>query len=97
MTEQEILDRMVEASKEDRERFFAVADTLYLQPKYKEKLEELEEIKQQWRDITKIADYPNIDFPLTLPEWFPKIHFASKWDKDYLVKTLESYNKYKTD
>lgn len=94
MTEQEILNRMIEASKEDRERFFAVADILHLQPKYKDRLEELEEVKQQWRDMTLIKDYPNIDFPLTLPDWFPKIHFASQWDKNYLSKTLESHNKY---
>lgn len=73
--------RMNEAIKEDRERFFQVADTLQYQPKYKDRLTEIEMIKQQWRDITTLSDYPNIDFPLVLPDWFPKVYFASKWQK----------------
>lgn len=92
MTEQEILDRMVEASKEDRERFFAVADTLQFQPKYKDKLTDIETIKQQWRDMTDIPNYPQIKFPLELPAWFPKVHFASCWNTDYLENTLKQYN-----
>lgn len=81
----EIRQRMDEAAKEDRERFFKVADTLTFQPKYKDKIEAIEELKQQWRDMTSLEDYPNIDFPITLPEWFPTVHFASCWKKDIYI------------
>lgn len=81
----EIRQRMGEAVKEDRDRFFQVADTLQYQPKYKDKLAEIETIKQQWRDITVLSDYPNITFPLSLPDWFPKVHFASCWGKDKYI------------
>lgn len=93
MTEQEILTRMDEAAKEDRERFFVVADTLHLQPKYADKLAEIEAIKQQWRDMTVLPDYPQIKWPMVLPEWFPRVKFASSWDVDYLKKTLEMQNR----
>lgn len=90
MNEQEIIDRMIEASKEDRTRFFAIADTLHLQPKFQDKLTEIESIKQQWRDMTIIENYPLINFPLDLPVWFPEVRFASCWDSDYLKKTMEA-------
>ena len=89
MNEQEIIDRMIQASKEDRIRLFVVADTLPLQPKYQDKLTEIEAIKQQWRDMTTIENYPQIKWPLDLPIWFPKVKFASCWESDYLEKTLE--------
>lgn len=90
MTEQELRTRMDMAIKEDRERFFKVADTLHLQPKYAVHLAELETLKQTWRDVTTLPDYPNITHPMPLPEWFPKVHFASRWEKDeYIEKTLE--------
>lgn len=89
MTEQEIIERMIEASKEDRERFFTVADIMQLQPKYQDKLQEIEAIKQQWRDMTLLPDYPLIKFPLELPDWFPKVHFASCWEVDYLENELK--------
>lgn len=82
----EILERMEMASKEDRERFFKIADTLHLQPKYAEHLDELEVTKQQWRDMTIIENYPDINFPLASPEWFPTVHFASKWSSGELTK-----------
>ena len=97
MTEQEILERMVQASKEDRERFFQVADTLHLQPKFQDKLTEIETIKQQWRDMTKLPNYPQIVFPLSLPEWFPTVRFASCWDSDYLVKKLSEEKRLSVD
>ena len=90
MTRNPIIERMIEASKEDRGRFFAVADTMHLQPKYKDNLVELESEKQKWRDMTSIANYPEIKWPLDIPDWFPTIHFASSWDVDYVANTLES-------
>lgn len=96
MIEQQIIDRMIEASKEDRMRFFAVADTLHLQPKYHDKLDEIEAVKQEWRDMTDIKDYPHIKFPLDLPDWFPEVRFASCWDIDYMKKTLEEQSNEKS-
>lgn len=89
MNREEILKRMDEAFREDRERFFKVADTLHLQPKYAEHLEELEALKQTWRDIPQQENYPNFAHPISLPDWLPHIPFASRWDVDYLEKTLE--------
>lgn len=93
MTEQEILARMDEAAKEDRERFFAIADTLHLQPKYHDRLEELEAEKQRWRDMTAMPEYPQIKWPMELPDWFPPVKFASLWDLDYLEKTLAAQDR----
>jgi len=91
MNREEILHNMDLAAKEDRERFFAVADTLHLQPKYSAHLTELEAIKQAWRDMTALPDYPNIDWPMALPEWFPKVPFASSWKKDiFIEETLKT-------
>lgn len=91
ITKEELFQRMDTAFKQDRERFFKVADTLHLQPKYAPYLEELEELKQKWRDIPQQEDYPNINHPMELPEWFPKVFFASRWEKDkYIEKHLLS-------
>lgn len=80
---------MDEAAREDRERFFAVADAMTFQPKYRERQGELEAVKQQWRDMTALPGYPCIVWPMALPEWFPTVHFASNWGEGYLEKTLE--------
>lgn len=88
MTREEILSRMDEAAKEDRERFFAVADTLQFQPKWQDKLSEIEAVKQQWRDMTLLPNYPEITFPLALPDWFPPVKFASCWGADYATTEL---------
>lgn len=91
MDREQLLQNMNDAAKEDRERFFAVADTLHLQPKYREYVNsgELEEVKQYWRDMTALPEYPNIDFPIQLPEWFPKVRLTSSWKKDsYIAETL---------
>jgi hypothetical protein len=86
MRREDILKEMDLAFKQDRDRFFKVADSLYLQPKYKEHLEELEELKQIWRDIPQQDDYPNFTHPVPLPEWFPKVKFASCWEKDKFIE-----------
>lgn len=93
MDRNEILQRMDIAFKEDRERFFRIADTLHLQPKYAAHLEELESLKQQWRDAPQQEGYPNIAHPLSLPEWFPTVNFASSWEKDtYIEHALSAPN-----
>ncbi len=86
MTREEKLSNMDLAAKQDRERFFAVADSMTFQPKYAEYLAELAEVKQAWRDMTSIENYPEIDWPLTLPEWFAEVKFASNWSADYAVE-----------
>ncbi len=86
MDREQILKRMDVAFRQDRERFFKVADTIHLQPKYAEHLEELETLKQTWRDIPQQKGYPNITHPLPLPEWFPKVNFASCWKKDIYIE-----------
>lgn len=75
------------AIEQDRAKFFAVADTLHLQPSYAEYVAsgELEEVKQTWRDITDLENYPHIDFPLTLPDWFPAVQFTSNFKSTYLA------------
>ena len=94
MMRENILKKMDEAFKEDRERFFKVADTLNLQPKYKEHLEELEELKQKMRDLPQQKGYPNITCPIQFPSWFPMIAFASSWEKDtYIEQMLKEQEK----
>lgn len=83
-----LLVRMDKAAREDRERFFKVADAIHFQPKYEEHLAELEVLKQEWRDMTKLEDYPKMAFPLPLPEWFPKVSFMSRWDSEYYEKEM---------
>ncbi len=90
MTIETIKTNMDLAFKQDRERFFKVADTLHLQPAYADHLDELEEIKQAWRDVPDSANYPVITHPMPLPDWFPKINFASSFDgQNYIDECLE--------
>lgn len=97
MTREQILERMDIAARQDRERFFKFADTMNLQPKYIEYLAELEELKQGFRNMTKIEGYPNIDWPPALPEWFPKVNFASAWEKDiFIEQQIDSFKNLKT-
>jgi len=65
------------AIRQDRERFFKIADSLFFQPAFSSYMSELETIKQQWRDITELSGYPNIDFPPELPDWFPEWQFMN--------------------
>ena len=88
MNREEILKTMDLAFREDRERFFKVADSLHLQPKYASHLEELETLKQTWRDIPQQDNYPIFKHPVDLPNWFPKVPFASSWDVDYVEKII---------
>jgi len=81
------LENMIKAINQDRERFFKKADVYAitnnrgLSP---EQIVELGALRDQWRDSTDLPDYPDIDFPLPLPEWFPNPYFASSWKKGYL-------------
>lgn len=92
MNREEILKEMDLAFRQDRERFFKIADTLHLQPKYAEHLEELETLKQVWRDIPQQEEYPNFTHPIALPEWFPKVPFASRWEKDSYIENQLKQN-----
>lgn len=85
----DLTTRMDTAAREDRERFFKVADAMAFQPKYSDKTDEIESIKQVWRDMTDIEGYPFVDFPLALPDWFPKVYFASRWTAEEMLAELE--------
>lgn len=89
MTKEQALEHLNLAITQDRERFFKLADPLIFQPKYQPYLEELEAIKQQWRDITKLPGYPDIDFPLALPSWFPQWQFMTIVKGETLKELME--------
>ena len=86
MEREQVIMRMDEAFREDRERFFKVADALMYVPKFRDRQKEIEELKQVWRDIPQMEGYPNFTHPIALPEWFPKVHFASSWEKDSFIE-----------
>lgn len=90
MKREQVLKNMDEAFREDRERFFKVADSLLFVPKFKDKLDAIEQLKQQWRDIPQQEDYPNFTHPVALPDWFPEVHFASSWQKDTFIEEMTS-------
>ncbi|MBN1499761.1 MAG: hypothetical protein JW982_06395 [Spirochaetes bacterium] len=83
MTE-EMKVRKIEASKEDRERLFKVTDVYAITNNRglsEKQIDELEECKNKWRDMTSIKGYPDIDFPLSIPSWLKNPYFASCWKK----------------
>ena len=62
------------AFKQDRERFFKEADKYemvsYLSDRLTEKEKsELTKAKRDWRSMTDLPDYPDIDFPLAIPSF----------------------------
>ena len=62
------------AFKQDRERFFREADKFemvsYLSDRLTEKEKsELAKAKRDWRNMTDLPDYPDIDFPLVIPSF----------------------------
>ena len=83
------------AFKEDRERFFTEADKFsipYLADKLTDKQkEELENARTKWRDMTKLKDYPDIDFPLAVPKFINVKLFSShkKGDNIALNKDVD--------
>lgn len=86
MTRDEKLIEMDLAAKQDRERLFAVTDGMWRQPKYTEYLTELETVCETWRNMTELENWPEIAWPLELPDWMPTVKFASSWDADYAVE-----------
>lgn len=86
MTRNEKLIAMDLAAKEDRERLFVVTDGMWRQPKYADYLTQLEEVCQQWRDMTDLENWPEVAWPLALPDWMPTVKFASGWEADYAVE-----------
>ena len=88
---QKTTERMEEAFREDRARLFKVIDGMRPQPRFADKLADIEAIAQQWRDIPQSANFPNITHPAPLPEWFTeKVPFFSRWEEDvYLQKALK--------
>ena len=70
------------AFKQDRERFFKEADK-YEMISYlceglsDEQKKELEQAKTDWRNMTDLPDYPDIDFPLTIPSFMKVKTFST--------------------
>jgi hypothetical protein len=80
----EMKERKIQASKEDRERFFKVADVYAITQNRglsEIQIEELEKARDEWRDMTNMKGYPDIDFPLPIPKWMNNPYFASSWKK----------------
>ena len=70
------------AFRQDRERFFEAADKFESVSYLAEKLtaaqkKELEKAKKEWRDMTEIENYPDIDFPLAIPDFIKVKIFSS--------------------
>ena len=92
MTEIEIRKRMDEAFREDRARFFKVTDGMKNQPKYADKIDDIERVCQEWRDKPATEDYPNFTHPMPIPDYFPKVPFFSNWEKDiYISEELKKW------
>ena len=86
-----ITARMEAAFREDRARLFKVIDGMRPQPRFADKLTEIEAVAQTWRDLPDTADFPNITHPAPLPEWFENVRFFSRWEKDrYIIDTVKS-------
>ena len=87
----ETTERMSIAFREDRDRLFKVIDRMRFQPKYSSHLQDLETLAQAWRDIPQGVNFPNINHPTELPEWFTeKVPFTSRWEVDvYIQSNLE--------
>ena len=70
------------AFKQDRERFFKEADKYetisYLRESLSDKQKkELEQAKTDWRNMTDLPDYPDIDFPLAIPSFMKVKTFST--------------------
>jgi len=89
----DIKERMIQAIKEDRERFFKKSDVYIFtncRGLTEQQISELEDVRNKFRDITKVKGYPDIDWPIKLPEWFPNPYFASCWKKGELTNDSTS-------
>lgn len=70
------------AFRQDRERFFKEADKYemisYLRERLSDKQKkELEQAKTDWRNMTDLPDYPDIDFPLAIPSFMKVKTFST--------------------
>jgi hypothetical protein len=92
--------QMIQAIKEDRERFFKKAD-VYVFTNNRgltdKQIVELEELRNKFRDITTLPNYPDINWPPSLPDWFPNPFFASCWKSGYLQKMTEKIEQHKNE
>lgn len=74
---------MIQATKEDRERFFKATDYLRFVDKLTpEQEDELEDLRQWFRNMPELENYPYINWPPQLPDWCPNPHFASRWEAE---------------
>ena len=70
------------AFKQDRERFFKEADKYetisYLSDRLTEKEKsELAKAKRDWRNMTDVPDYPDMDLPLDIPSFMKVKTFST--------------------
>ena len=84
------------AFKQDRERFFREADKFemvsYLSDRLTEKEKsELAKAKRDWRNMTELKGYPDIDFPLYIPSFVKVKTFSThkKGDNIALNKDVD--------
>lgn len=78
------------AFKEDRERFFKEADK-YNNDYLKNQLttaqqKALENAKEEWRNMTDLENYPDIDFPLSVPDFMKVKLFSSHKKGENITK-----------
>lgn len=88
----EIKERYTLAIKEDRERFFKKADVYVITNNRgltETQIAELEVLRGQFRDVTSLEGFPDIDWPIKLPEWFPNPYFASSFKKGDMQNELD--------
>ena len=86
------IEIMIQSAREDRSRFFKKADVYAITNNLgltSEQVAELEASRQQWRDMTILQDFPDVDWPLPVPSWFPDCGFASRWEKGDKAKWEE--------
>ena len=70
------------AFKQDRERFFKESDKYEMISYLRESLsdeqkKELEQTKTDWRNMTDLPDYADIDFPLAIPSFMKVKTFST--------------------
>ena len=70
------------AFKQDRERFFKESDkyemiSYLVNSLSDEQKKELEQAKTDWRNMTDLPDYPDIDFPLAIPSFLKVKTFST--------------------
>ena len=82
------------AFKQDRERFFKEADKYETISYFSDRLteeekSELANAKRDWRNMTELPDYPDIDFPLAIPSFMKVKTFSTHKKGEDVEEQLE--------